>query len=78
MNDICEMWSLPWHALQRSLALGVAPDASASSTKAVNVPSVANPANSWLSRAQRRTRRRSDASAPSRKRGAREPRACFP
>ena len=26
MNDICEMWSLPWHALQRNLASGIGGD----------------------------------------------------
>ena len=27
MNDICELWSLPWHALQKNLALGLGDDA---------------------------------------------------
>jgi hypothetical protein len=48
MNEICEfeLWSLPWHALQRSLASGL--------ETAVNLHSVAASANSWLSRAGRR------------------------
>ena len=57
MNDTCEMWSLPWHALQRNLALGLGGDAiiySAATVKAVNVQSAAIPANSWLGRARLR------------------------
>jgi hypothetical protein len=48
MNEICEfeLWSLPWHALQRSLAAGL--------ETAVNLQNVAASANSWLSRAGRR------------------------
>jgi hypothetical protein len=56
MNDTCEMWSLPWHALQRNLARGIGADAvghSAATLKGANVPSVAVSANSWLSRAKR-------------------------
>lgn len=58
MNDICQMWSLPWHDLQRNLASGIAGDvlgSSALSLKAVHVQGVAASANSWLRRAQRRT-----------------------
>jgi hypothetical protein len=54
MNDTCEMWSLPWHALQRNLANGIGGDAIvhfAGSVRAVNVASPA--ANSWLGRARR-------------------------
>gem|GEM_PF-5794149 len=40
-----ELWSLPWHDLQRRVALGLA--------TAVNLQSVAASANSWLSRAAR-------------------------
>jgi hypothetical protein len=47
MNDICEaqLWSLPWHALQRNLASGL--------ETAVNRHGVAVSANSWLGRAAR-------------------------
>ena len=59
MNDTCEMWSLPWHALQRNLALGLGGDAIlhyhyAATVKAVNVQSAAAGANSWLGRARLR------------------------
>ncbi len=47
MNEIgeFELWSLPWHDFQKSLALGL--------TTAVNLHNVATSANSWLSRAMR-------------------------
>jgi hypothetical protein len=57
MNDTCEMWSLPWHALQRNLALELGGDASAHSSatiKAVSVQSAAAYTNSWLGRARLR------------------------
>jgi hypothetical protein len=57
MNDTCEMWSLPWHALQRNLALelgGDAPAPSGATIKAVNVQSAAAYTNSWLGRARLR------------------------
>ena len=57
MNDTCEMWNLPWHALQRTLALGLGGDAPAhggSANKAVNVQSATVYANSWLGRARMR------------------------
>lgn len=60
MNDIFDMWSLPWHALQRNLALGLGGDVhecAAPTFKAVNVQGLAASANSWLRRAQRRTPR---------------------
>jgi hypothetical protein len=57
MNDICEMWNLPWHALQRNLAMGIGGDAAGepgnfrgSAFKAV--ATVAG--NSWLGRARLR------------------------
>jgi len=56
MNEICEMWSVPWHALQRNLALGLAANAaslSAPALKSSSVQGVAVSANSWLSRARR-------------------------
>jgi hypothetical protein len=57
MNDTCEMWSLPWHALQRTLALGLGGDAPAhtgATVTAVNVQSATAYANSWLGRARLR------------------------
>jgi hypothetical protein len=57
MNDTCEMWSLPWHALQRNLALGLGGAAiihSVATVKAVNVQNTAIAANSWLGRARLR------------------------
>jgi len=54
MNDTCEMWSLPWHALQRNLALGLGGEAivhSPVTVQAVTVQSAAVGANSWLGRA---------------------------
>lgn len=63
MHDTCEMWSLPWHALQRNLALGLGGDASAANVpvkavgatiRAVNVQSTAMHSNSWLGRARLR------------------------
>lgn len=60
MNDICELWSLPWQAFQRNLALGLGGAAHgacapAAALKTVNVQSVAASTSSWLRRAQRRT-----------------------
>lgn len=58
MSDTSEMWSLPWHALQRNLALGLDGNAivrSAVTVKAVNAQSAASVAtNSWLGRARLR------------------------
>jgi hypothetical protein len=57
MNDTCEMWSLPWHALQRNLALALgegAPAYAGVTIKAVNVQSATVYANSWLGRARLR------------------------
>jgi hypothetical protein len=57
MSDTCEMWSLPWHALQRNLALGLEGNAivySAVTVKAVTVQSAAVGDNSWLGRARHR------------------------
>jgi len=50
------MWSLPWHELQKDLALGMGADLLERSRPApkANVP-VQNVSNSWLSRAQART-----------------------
>jgi len=53
MNDIFEIWSLPWHALQRRLAAGVGAEAAArhaTNPRGAGV-GVAVPASSWLARA---------------------------
>ena len=60
MNDICELWSLPWHALQKNLALGLGDDARGSAApvaplKTVKAQCVAASTSSWLRRAQCRT-----------------------
>jgi len=63
MNDTCEMWSLPWHALQRNLALelgGDAPAYSGATIKAANVQSATAYTNSWLGRARLRVAPLSD------------------
>jgi hypothetical protein len=64
MNEVCEMWSLPWHALQRDLALGLSGGASVhygaaiktsgATVKAINVQSATVCTNSWLGRARLR------------------------
>jgi hypothetical protein len=56
MNEICELWNLPWHALQRNLAMGLSGDAAAQTAatlKPLCVQSVAVSATTWLSRARR-------------------------
>jgi len=53
-----EMWNLPWHALQRNLALGLSSDAVGHfvpAFKALQVQGAAVSANTWLSRALGRT-----------------------
>ncbi len=70
MNHSCEMWSRPWHALQKNLAAGLGgdlPEFSAPVLKAIDVRGVAKvqgsvkirgfavPANSWLSRVRHPT-----------------------
>jgi hypothetical protein len=56
MNDICELWSLPWHALQRDLAMGLAGEAArlaVPALRAVKVQrAVAVSTSSWQSRAR--------------------------
>jgi hypothetical protein len=69
MNEVSEMWSLPWHDLQRNLAQNMGGNAMGhvtatpravnalevvSTLKGAHVESVAVSANSWLRRAQRR------------------------
>ena len=65
MNHSCEMWSRPWHALQKNLAEGISgasnmPGAAgvgriAEAQSMVIVRGFAVSANSWLSRIQLRT-----------------------
>jgi hypothetical protein len=58
MNDIAELWSLPWHELQHSLAAGfggTAGQAGGSGSPFVRVvggPCVISPVGSWLVRAR--------------------------
>jgi hypothetical protein len=47
MNELCEMWNLPWQALQKDLALGLAADRPLK-------PSAPVSTISWLSRARLR------------------------
>jgi hypothetical protein len=61
MKDIAELWSLPWHELQRSLAAGFGanaagqPGASGSPTfKVPSPPCTLSPVGSWLVRARTR------------------------
>ena len=58
MSDICELWNLPWHALQKKLAYGKGTDAAAYPTvklRAVNIQIGPVGADSWLGRARLRT-----------------------
>jgi hypothetical protein len=48
MDNIREMWSLPWHALQRNLARGICVEAAA------DYAATLEGAGSWLDRARRR------------------------
>ncbi len=57
MSDICELWNLPWHALQKSLAYGKGGEAAPPPTatlRAVNIQIGAVGADSWLGRARLR------------------------
>ena len=54
MNDIFEIWSLPWHALQRRLATAVgaeAPARNVTNPRGAGAGVAAVPASSWLARA---------------------------
>ncbi|MGB6354267.1 MAG: hypothetical protein WBF21_09840 [Steroidobacteraceae bacterium] len=56
MNPNDEMWSKPWHALQKDLALGLSgavPGSFKPALKAVTLQDVAIAASSWMSRVQR-------------------------
>ena len=55
MNDICEVWSSPWRALQKDLASGLREEGHAppsGAVKAVKLQSTGVAANSWLGRAR--------------------------
>lgn len=54
MNDIGEIWNLPWQALQKNLALGLSADAFGPSAAADRrlESSAAVSTMSWLSRAR--------------------------
>ena len=55
MNEISELWSLPWHELQRSLANGIAVPAAplaAGIILARKAQQAAAAAPSWLARAR--------------------------
>lgn len=54
MSDICELWKLPWHALQKKLADGKGLGAVAYPTVTLNAASMQPGADSWLGRARRR------------------------
>jgi len=54
MNDICELWHLPWHALQKDLALGLGADPlrlRLPAVKSANMQVTAVVPHSWLGRA---------------------------
>jgi len=54
MNEIFELWSLPWHALQRRLAInfGAATPATVfGNPQSLVARAAATPASSWLVRA---------------------------
>ena len=56
MNDICEIWNLPWQALQKDLARGLGADAfgRAAAADEPYKPNATVSAISWLSRARLR------------------------
>ena len=62
MNDVCEIWSLPWHGLQKSLANAIAAQASASrgaarkfaNSRSDEMRGAALCGTSWLGRALQR------------------------
>jgi hypothetical protein len=63
MNDLSEIWNLPWQALQKDLALGLGADAfspgaaatlSTVAQRPVN-PGASTSSPSWLSRGRLRT-----------------------
>jgi hypothetical protein len=57
MHDTGEMWSLPWHALQRNLAEGIGGvllPHSGATVRAVSAQGAVLSTNSWLGRARLR------------------------
>jgi hypothetical protein len=57
MNQLSEQWHLPWHALQKDLALGLGADPlkpPVLAAKSVSVQSAASATLSWLGRARLR------------------------
>lgn len=57
MNDICEIWHLPWHALQKDLALELSADARRLTTPNAKPTIVQNASAStvtWMGRARQR------------------------
>jgi len=53
MNEVSQLWSVPWHTLQKNLAEGIG-ETAAHTLKIVHVESVTVSGNSWLGRARRR------------------------
>jgi len=54
MNDIFELWSLPWHALQRSLVVSFGAETAAiapGDPRSMGARVETAPASSWLVRA---------------------------
>jgi hypothetical protein len=49
MNDLLEIWSLPWHTLQRRLAMGVGTENGVQVCRLA--PAAGTEAGSWLMRA---------------------------
>jgi len=63
VSDIAELWSLPWHELQRSLAAVVGAQAAGQASgngaitfKVAGSPCAFSPAGSWLGRTRARPR----------------------
>jgi hypothetical protein len=54
MDQARESWSLPWHALQRTLVRGVEAARCATNEKAFSAQKATQAAESWLGRARRR------------------------
>jgi hypothetical protein len=54
MDGACENWSLPWHALQRSLAGGIEAAHCVTTEGVLTAQNANQSAESWLGRARRR------------------------
>jgi hypothetical protein len=54
MDRAFENWSLPWQALQRSLAMGIEAASGATTERVLNPQKATQSAESWLGRARRR------------------------